>query len=184
MSAEQGGEGAARIGWETLWRSLTGEERQQAALVYVRAAERFAPGREAVLAVLARDSRSREKAVARWSVERRAERLARVPSMDPPLLAAILARFLVDSRGPMVRRFLDLAGVAHRDGEIDAAKAAHGACDPERLRTAVRPVGAEFPPRDVALFLDALEGQRVACLEGLAAARRPPEGPTTQGAAS
>jgi hypothetical protein len=149
----------------------------------VRAAERFAPGREAVLAVLARDSRSRPKAVARWPVERRADRLARVPSMDPPLLAAVLARFLVDARGSMVRRFLDLAGIAHRDGEIDAAGIAAGRCDAGRLAAAVRAVAAEFPPRDVALFLDALDAQRLPFLEGLAAARRAPEGPVSSAGA-
>jgi len=177
MGTEQGVSAeAARTRWGTLWHTLTAEERREAALFYVTAAERFPPGRAAILAVLARDSRSRPRAVARWPIERRADGLARMRSMDQPLLAAILARFLVDARGPMVRRFLDLAGIVHHGGEIDPALAAGERCDAERLMAAVRAVAAEFPPRDVALFLGALEAQRLPFLEGLAAARRAPEG--------
>lgn len=185
MGAERGGSAeAARTRWETLWTTLTPEERREAALCYVTAAEKFPPGRAAILAVLARDSRSRLKAVARWPVERRADSLARLRPMDPPLLAAILARFLVDARGPLVRRFLDLAGIVHRGGEIDPAAVAGERCDAERLVAAVRAVAAEFPPRDVALFLGALEAQRLPLLEGLAAARRTPGSPIPPGGAA
>ncbi len=111
------------------------------------------------------------------AVERRANRLALVPSMDPPLLAALIARLLVDARGPIVRRFLEVTGIAHRDGVIDAAGIAAGRCEPGRLASAVRAVTAEFPPLDVAPFLDALHAQRIPFLEGLGAARRAPEAP-------
>src|SRR5262245_1236120 len=162
---------AARAHWNELWTRLAPDERKAAARGYVLKADDAPMAREAVSAVLAREYRSRVETVERWPAASRGDRLSRVARLDPPLIAAIVARHLVDAHRPMVSRFLDLAGVAHSGGEIEAAAAAGEPIDAERLLVAVRAITAEFDARSATLFLDALDGQRVPRLARLTQAR-------------
>jgi hypothetical protein len=157
--------------WTRLWGSLSSQQRRSAALAYLTAAESFAAARDSAVAVLARHARAARSTVTQWPLEDRAARLAQLVHLDPPFLAALLARYLVASHSPMVRRFLDLVDLRHTNGEIDPT-ATGGVCDGERLVTAIRLTAAEFPARDLEFFLDAIEGQRIPYLQGLDAARR------------
>jgi hypothetical protein len=169
---------AVRAGarWRGLWGSMADAERREAALRYLTAAEEQPAARASALVVIAVECRTSPSAVEGWPIETRADRLARAPRLDPPFIAALVARFLVGVHGGMVRRFLDLAGVEHVGGEIVPAAARGEPCAPERLRTAVRTIAAQHAARDVALFLDALDVQRIPRLAGLASARRDVDG--------
>jgi hypothetical protein len=161
-------EAAAR--WTRLWKALSAEERKAAALAYLSAAETVPVARTSAMEVLARETRTRPATVSTWPLSKRADRLARLGRLDPPLAAVVVARHLVSAHGPMVRRFLDLVGLAHTDGEIQP-QATSGRCETSQLRTAIAALSGEFPARDVAYFLDALEGQRIPYLDQLPALR-------------
>jgi len=156
--------------WDSIWNRMSRDERGAAAMAYLSAAEAHEAARESAVAVLACECRTRPRTVTRWPLEFRAARLARLKAWDPPFLAAVVATFQVECRRPLVTRFLGLAGVQNDDGALRPGLPL-APVPVERLEEAVATTRAEFSPRDVDLYLDALDAQRVPCLSGLAAAR-------------
>lgn len=161
---------AATARWQSLWDGLSAMEKRTAALAYLSSAEDMPAAQQSAAEVIARECRTRPVAVLSWPLERRADRLSRAARIDTPLVAALIARFLVSAKQPMVTRFLDTVGVPHSNGEIDSS-AIRASCEPERLRSAVLETSTGFSKRDAELFLEALDAQRVPCLAGLNAIR-------------
>lgn len=157
--------------WTSLWAALTGPEKRFAAIKYLASVEAMPMARDSAEVVIARNLRVERAAVRSWSIAKRSDALAGMALLDPPFLAAIIAKFFVSVHGPMVCRFLDLAGVEHKAGAI-VPNTATLSRDANRLKTALVSIACDHPRRALALFLDALAGQRLPCFADLGELRQ------------
>jgi hypothetical protein len=79
-----------------------------------------------------------------------ASMLAR-PGLEP-LAANLLRDWLMKDKVPMLAAFLDTLGVAHKDGAADDLPAT---VEEAQLRAAVDKLLAQYPPEEVAVYLNA-----------------------------
>ena len=157
--------------WDQIWSRLSAEERRLAAYEHLVQGEKYPEAVTYSLEVLAVEAKTRPEAVARWSLEKRADRLSRIRPIDPDMVGQMIATFLVKHRAPMLARFLDVAEIPNVNGVVDART--NGPPVPiARLVAAIRAVEAEFPAADAKLYLDALEAQGAIGGPNFAEARR------------
>ena len=82
-------------------------ERRQAALEYLREAEQLPEARQGAIHFLSQEYRTSPNAVARWDLDRRADRLSRAARLKPAYVASLVTAFHVRHRAPSVLRFLE-----------------------------------------------------------------------------
>jgi hypothetical protein len=143
--------------WDRIWSRLTAEEKRLGTEEYVRQCQTSPEGHRAVNDYLAKRYRTRPETVAKWPVDVRAQRLGR-SEVDPVNLASFVISFFVKHRTAMLTRFLDVAEIPHMNCVVDPRTSG----DPsplERVVLAVKALEAEFPTRDVQIYLDTLELQ-------------------------
>jgi len=157
--------------WRHIWSRLMVDERRLAAHENIIQAEKMPEASQSILEFLARDARTTPDAVARWSLEKRADRLSRAPGIHPTNLGVMIAMFLVKHQAPMIARMLDIAEVPNANGVIDARTQTEPVTT-EQLARGIRAIESEFPPRDVSIYLDAMEAQGLALWKNVAEARR------------
>ncbi len=156
--------------WTSIWRRMSPTERREAAFEYVREAENSPQAREGAINFLSQECRTSPNAIARWDLDRRADRLARAAHLQPVHFASLVAAFHVRRRTPMLTRFLDEAGIPHINGVVDP-RTMGDACAKDALVRAVLTLRGGFPTREVELYFDALEAQESPLFAHLAEAR-------------
>lgn len=135
-----------------LWKRMTFEQRQQAALAFWRDENAGDDQLQAVL-LIAQQKKFRPKTVVGLDEERKARHLASLGSLAEALAArALVAYHLADHR-PMMGAFLDALGIAHEDGVIQEDRVAP---DPAKLAPAAAAIAERFPAADVSLYLNTL----------------------------
>jgi tetratricopeptide (TPR) repeat protein len=156
--------------WLGIWERLTEAERRQAVRAHLEEMAHNADVSASVLKYLAAAHRTRPEAVARWTHEQRIDRLSRTIGDTPEQLLPFMLAFFVKCRSAMIRRFLDAAEIPHINGVVDVRTAT--TFPVEALQRGVEAVTAEFEPRDVALYLDALALQHAPTFTHVREARR------------
>jgi hypothetical protein len=164
----------ARARWSRIWRGLTSIERLDAAGRYIAAAELFDPARLAILGLLAKRLGTSQLRIAGWPIQERALRVCDLPDLEPPLIAAMVARFLIGNHRELVARFLDDLRIPHSGGEIafEGVSQLTARSEAEIARAVQRLRVEHSDSRINDLFLDALDAQLIPCLRNLSNARR------------
>ena len=157
--------------WKRLWARLSYEQRKVAAREFLAAAEGHPGSVHSTIQLLANETKTRPEVVERWSLDKRADRLSRALGLGEHDLSQILATYLVQSKQPMLLRFLDVAEIPNVNAVFDPRAFAEPV-SVERLAAGIRAIRAEFPPSDGSLYLDALEAQGGIAMEHLPVARR------------
>ncbi len=169
--------------WERIWSRLTVEERKLGAYEYIVQSEKIPAAVDAYASFLAKEAKTRPSVVVGWSLEKRADRLSRAGAIEPDFLGAMITAWLVKRRGPLLARFLDVAEIPNVNGVVDV-RTTHQSVPTDRLVAAIRAIEAEFPSRDVGLYVDAIEAQGAVAWQNFAQARRlarkttPPDTPS------
>ena len=143
--------------WERIWSRLTIEEQRQATREVIVQSAKLPESAASLLQVIAEQNRTRPEVVGRWSIDKQADYLARARMKDLEY-GMFLTAFFIKYRQPMLIRMLDLAEIPNVNGCIDI-RTQSGAIATEGLVAGIRGIDAEFPSRDVGLYLEALEGQ-------------------------
>lgn len=154
--------------WAALWESLPPDDRLRAAHAYADLIAAHPSACAAVDALVAAPTDA--VAGAGPAAAERATRLASAAGLPAAIVHNLLVAFHRRWRLALVTRFLDVAGIAHREGLVDVSRAGPRAAPVERLRAAVRAVRREHPAAHVRLFLDVLRLQAERPWERLAEA--------------
>lgn len=141
--------------WLGVWKDLDPQTRRQIGLV---AFEDEKLSRAAILA-LARHDRVRRQTVEKWSIDKRADHLARMRRLPSSQLAAgLFTLFHFVKRKRLVVSFLDFLKIPHEAGlirnieELEPPSRSH-------MVAAIRRLAASFPRAHVELFLDVVSCQ-------------------------
>lgn len=135
-----------------LWKRMTFEQRQRAALAFWRDETAAAEQAQAV-PLIAKHSKFRPKTIAGLDVEGKARHLAGVPALSDDIATRVLVVYHLAAQRPMMAAFLDALGIAHEDGLIQEGSAAP---DAARLAPAVAALASAYPPADVSIYLNTL----------------------------
>lgn len=149
-----------------LWKRMTFEQRQHAALAFWRDETAAADQAQAVQ-LIAKHSKFRPKTIARLDVEGKARHLAGVPSLPDDVATRVLVLYHLAAQRPMMAAFLDALGIAHDDGLIQEGSVAP---DAAKLGPAVAALANAYPPADVSIYLNTLlcqDPQTWGALQGL-----------------
>jgi hypothetical protein len=109
------------------------------------------------IAAIAGHMKFRAKSVMGLPLSKKAQYLARLPSVSDSVAARALVQYHLQLQRPMMAAFLDLLGIAHENGLITEDKIAQP--EPERLKNAVAQLASSHPPEDVALYFSTLVSQ-------------------------
>jgi len=149
-----------------LWKRLTPQERQSAALHFWHEPPQEVLGTAVAAIVKAR--RLRPQVARSLPVEARARALASVLEPGEPLAASLLVALHLGDRRPLLGAFLDALGFPHENGVLTEEADARAAPTVDAARGAVRAVLPSFPARDVGVYLNTLwlqDPERWAALE-------------------
>ena len=124
-----------------LWKRLSFEERQRAALAFWREENSADDHLQAVL-LIAQQKKFRPKTVAGLDEARQARHLASLGSLPEHLAARALVAFHLAERRPMMGAFLDALGIAHENGVIQ-----EGETSPTRVAPAAAALARGFRRR-------------------------------------
>lgn len=135
-----------------LWKKMTPDQRQRAAVAFWSDPDARADQVQAVM-LIAQQKKFRPKTVNGLDIERRARHLATLPSLPDALAARALVVYHLADQRPMMGAFLDALGIAHEQGLIqeDTVKP-----DPEKIGPAADALRQQFPAEDVNLYLETL----------------------------
>ena len=109
------------------------------------------------IAAIASHMKFRAKSVMGLSLSKKAQYLARLPSVSDSVASRALVQYHLQLQRPMMGEFLDSLGIAHEDGLITEEKIEPP--DRERLKEAVAQLASSHPPEDVALYFSTLVSQ-------------------------
>ncbi len=142
-----------------IWKALTAEEKTDACAAFWKRKDPASRQAQAlVLQQLAPLYNFRPVYIERKSPDEKAKLL--LGRIERPVMRDVrdeaVQIFLLTRKGEIVRRFLDVQGIAHDEGLIGDDVPAP---EEESLRRGIAALVAEFPRRDVALYL----GFSVAC---------------------
>lgn len=171
--------------WERTWRELPEEERRKAAEVFWQELGAGTFPRRVAVEYLAARLKCRLQFVERGlREEKRVQLLAGAMDLPDPVIEAALRMLHFVRRAPMLRRFLDAAGLPHEDGALTQER-----CGPEpptaaSLKKGVSRVYSEFDSAEVRLYLDVLELEGGEFWRNLAEARTAAEGDRSGGLAA
>ena len=135
-----------------LWKRMTFEQRQRAALVFWRDADSAADQGQAVQ-LIAKHNKFRPKTVAGLDAEGKARHLASVPALSDAIAIRVLVLYHLAAQRPMMGTFLDALGIAHENGLIQEGTVTP---DTAKLGPAVTAIANAYPPADVSIYLDTL----------------------------
>ena len=135
-----------------LWKKMTSEQRQRAALAFWRDENAGDDQLQAVL-LIAQQKKFRPKTVIGLDEDRKARHLATVANLPDALAARALVIYHLAERRPMMGAFLDALGIAHEDGVIPEDTVVP---DPAKLAPAAAVLAQQFPAADVSLYLNTL----------------------------
>lgn len=135
-----------------VWRRMPPDLRLQAAGAFFEA-EGLAAEKALATGLIARQINFRPKSVRALPAARRAHHLAALRGMTDALAGQALVALHLAHRRPLMSRFLDLLGLAHEEGLIEAEIAAPPA---GALAEAVGTLRSEFPAGEVELYLETL----------------------------
>jgi len=138
-----------------LWRHMTLDQRQRAALAFWSDAEATDDQLQAAL-LIAQQKKFRPKTVVGLDVDRKARHLATLPSLPDNLAARALVLYHLAEQRPMMSAFLDALGIAHENGLIQEENVKP---DAAKLQAAVDTLTKQFPDEDVRLYLSTLVSQ-------------------------
>jgi hypothetical protein len=135
-----------------LWKKMTPDQRQRAAVAFWSDPDARADQLQAVM-LIAQQKKFRPKTINGLDVDRRARHLATLPSLPDALAARALVVYHLADQRPMMGAFLDALGIAHEQGLIqeDTVKP-----DPEKIGPAADALRQQFPAEDVTLYLETL----------------------------
>ncbi len=136
-----------------LWKQLSSERRVLAARAFWADENAGAEQAEA-MALLARQLKFRPKSVAALNEEKKAKFLVGMAQVSDLVAARLLVSYHLDAQRPMMGRFLDALAIKHENGLIQEDDLQPPPI--EKVTEAVRAVASEFPPPDVALYLNTL----------------------------
>ena len=135
-----------------LWKRMTFEQRQRAALAFWRDAEATADQAQAVQ-LIAKHSKFRPKTVAGLDAEGKARHLASVPALPDAIATRVLVLYHLAAQRPMMGAFLDALGIAHENGLIQEGNVTP---DAAKLGPAVATLTSAYPASDVSIYLNTL----------------------------
>jgi hypothetical protein len=151
-----------------LWKRMTFEQRQRAALAFWRDDSVAADQAQAVQ-LIAKHVKFRPKTIAGLDTEGKARHLASVPTLPDDIAARLLVLYHLAEQRPMMATFLDALGIAHENGLIQDS---HNVTpDPATLAPAVAVLANAYPAADVSIYLNTLlchDPQTWGGLQGLA----------------
>lgn len=138
---------------KTIWASLTSEEKADACLAFWQGTDALSSeAQPRVLRDLAAALRFREVFVRRLPAAERARHLRRL--IDGPSLRFymddVLRCWMVVRKRAMLVRFVEAQGIRHRDGIVDDAATPPDAAS---LRKGIQAIRADFPARDVLIYM-------------------------------
>jgi hypothetical protein len=139
--------------FQQLWRRLGSDRRRAAANALLAKGDRT----QQMLAsnLIATRLKFRPHKAAQLPPERKAGYIAGMDSMDEGIAGALVRDYLFDQQRPMLSRFLDALGIAHKNGEIE--EDAHpDKPSPDALRSALATIRSEFNADEVAIYTSAL----------------------------
>jgi len=139
-----------------IWKRMNSARRLEAAELFWADDESVEQQVEAVAAI-ASHMKFRAKSVMGLSLSKKAQYLARLPTVSDSVASRALVQYHLQLQRPMMAAFLDALGVAHEDGLITAEKIDPPA--PERLQDAVAQLASSYPAEDVALYFSTLVSQ-------------------------
>ena len=120
------------------------------------------------IAAIASHMKFRAKSVMGLSLSKKAQYLARLPTISDAVAARALVQYHLQLQRPMMGAFLDSLGIAHEEGLITEEKIAQP--DRDRLKDAVAQLASSYPAEDVALYFSTLVSQDPDTWKPLAAA--------------
>jgi hypothetical protein len=136
-----------------LWRTLSPERKQEAAVAFWSDENAALEQAEAV-ATIAQRIKFRAKSVLALPREKKARHLVALGAVSELVAARLLVAYHLAHQRPMMGAFLDALGIAHEHGLI--ADDEMGPPEAERLQAAATAIAAAFPAEDVALYLSTL----------------------------
>ena len=135
---------------------MSPERRMEAAELFWADEESPEQQVEAVAAI-ASHMKFRAKSVMGLPLAKKAQYLARLPTVSDSVASRALIQFHLQLQRPMMGAFLDALEIAHDDGLITAEKIEPP--DPERLKEAVAQLASSYPAEDVGLYFSTLVSQ-------------------------
>jgi hypothetical protein len=139
-----------------IWKRMPSERRLEAAELFWSDDESTEQQVEAIAAI-AGQMKFRAKSVMGLPIAKKAQYLARLPTISDSVAARALVQYHLQLQRPMMGAFLDALGIAHEDGLISEEKI--GKPDPERLKEAVAKLVSSHPAEDVGLYFATLVSQ-------------------------
>jgi hypothetical protein len=154
-----------------VWKRMTFEQRQRAALAFWRD-DSIAADQAQAVQLIAKDKKFRPKTIAGLDAEGKARHLASVGTLPEDIATRLLIVYHLAEQRPMMGAFLDALGIAHENGLIQDSDSTP---DPAKLGPAVAALAAAYPATDVSLYLDTLLCHDPQTWGALAVSLRPPE---------
>jgi len=148
-----------------LWKRLSSERKLLAADAFWQDDNAAAEQAEAVV-MIAQRIKFRIRSVQTLPREKKSRHLVNLGSVSEMVAARLLVAYHLHHQRAMMAAFLDALGITHEDGLI--ADEELQPPSPERLRDAVRAIGASHPADDVTLYLSTLMWQDPETWAGLA----------------
>ncbi len=136
-----------------VWKRMTFEQRQRAALAFWRE-ESIAADQAQAVQLIAKDKKFRPKTIAGLDAEGKARQLAGVGTLPEEIATRLLVLYHLAEQRPMMAAFLDALGIAHENGVIQDSS--NVTPDPAKLGPAVEALAAAYPAADVSIYLDTL----------------------------
>src|SRR5881398_3224402 len=124
-----------------LWKRMTPDQRQQAALAFWRDESTTDDQLQAVL-LISQQKKFRPKTVVALDEDRKARHLATLPTLPDTLAARALVVYHLAEQRPMMGAFLDALGIAHENGLIQEDNVAP---DPSKIATAAAAIREQYP---------------------------------------
>jgi hypothetical protein len=149
-----------------LWKRMTPDQRQHAALAFWRDETATDDQVQAVL-LISQHKKFRPKTVIGLDDERKAKHLASVPSLPDAMAARVLVVYHLADQRPMMGAFLDALGMAHENGLIQEDDVKPEA---SKVAPAAAAIANTYPAADVSLYLSTLlcqDPETWGALEGL-----------------
>ncbi len=138
-----------------LWKQMPLAQRQQAALAFWKDGGNADDQIQAAL-LIAQRKKFRPKSVMGLDDDRKAKHLASLGVVPEQIAARALIAYHLATQRPMMAAFLDALGITHEDGLIQDEDVKP---DPEKVGPAAAALAGQFPPADVALYLNTLLSQ-------------------------
>jgi hypothetical protein len=135
-----------------LWKRMTPDQRQHAALAFWRDENATDDQVQAVL-LISQQKKFRPKTVIGLDEERKARHLASLPSLPDAIAARVLVVYHLAEQRPMMGAFLDALGIVHEEGLIQEEDVKP---DAAKVAPAAAAIATRYPVADVSLYLNTL----------------------------